>query len=130
AIEAVRASARSARALAYRAGGKPTKMAVVVPRLGRADCAAVMFTADPVTGDRDARVVTAVFGLGEALVSGERSGEEWHMRGGRAVRRRALEKAVLDEAQVLALIALGERIAEHFGAPQDIEWVLEGGRFS
>src|SRR5678815_2734974 len=76
AIESVRASAHSARALAYRPDGKPTKMAVVVQRLVRADCAGVMFTADPVTGDRDARVVTAVSGLGEALVSGERSGEE------------------------------------------------------
>jgi pyruvate,water dikinase len=130
AIARVRASARSPRALAYRRDGEPAAMAVVVQRLVRAVCAGVMFTADPVTGDRDARIVTAVPGLGEALVSGDRTGEEWHVRDGRPVRRRALERAVLDEAQVLALVALGERIAARFGGPQDIEWVLDDGRFS
>ena len=44
--------ALSPRALAYRRDGHPARMAVVVQRLVRADCAGVMFTADPVTGDR------------------------------------------------------------------------------
>lgn len=130
AIETVRASARSPRALAYRRDGKPAAMAVVVQRLVRPDAAGVMFTADPVTGDRDARVVTAVRGLGEALVSGEKDGEEWLVRKGRPLRRRALAEPVLTGEQVLELVAIGERVAAHFGKPQDIEWVLEGGRIA
>ncbi len=130
AIETVRESARSPRALAYRDDSKPAPMAVVVQRLVRADCAGVLFTADPVTGDRDARVITAVRGLGEALVSGERDGEEWRVQGARPVRRRALAEPVLSEAQVSELVAIGERVAAHFGAPQDIEWVIEDGRIA
>jgi len=128
AIEEVRASARSPRALAYREDGRPAAMAVVVQRLVRADAAGVMFTADPVTGDRDALVVTAVRGLGEALVSGEQGGEDWLVRKGRPIRRRSLAEPVLTAEQVMELVAIGERVAAHFGRPQDIEWVLEGGR--
>lgn len=130
AIAKVRESALSSRALAYRDDGKPARMAVVVQRLVRADCAGVLFTADPVTGDRDACVLTAVRGLGEALVSGEQTGEEWLVRAGRPVRRRALAEPVLSEDQVRALVALGARVAAHFGAPQDIEWVIENGRIA
>ncbi len=130
AIAKVRASALSPRALAYRHDGQPARMAVVVQRLVHAECAGVLFTADPVTGDRDARVVTAVRGLGEALVSGERAGEEWLVRNGSPVRRRALPEAVLTVEQVGELVALGDRVAAHFGGPQDIEWVIEQGRIA
>jgi rifampicin phosphotransferase len=130
AIRKVRESARSPRAIAYRQDGKPAAMAVVVQRLVRADAAGVMFTADPVTGDRDARVVTAVRGLGEALVSGEQGGEEWLVQKGRPNRRRSLAAPVLTADQVSELIAIGERVAAHFGRPQDIEWVLERGRIA
>ena len=130
AIKKVRESARSPRALAYRQDGKPAAMAVVVQRLVRADAAGVMFTADPVTGDRDARVVTAVRGLGEALVSGEQGGEEWLVQKGRPIRRRSLAEPVLTAEQVSDLVAIGELVAAHFGGPQDIEWVLESGRIA
>jgi len=129
AIARVRASASSPRALAYRHDGKPARMGVVVQRLVRATAAGVMFTADPVTGDRDVVIVTAVPGLGEALVSGDRIGEEWHVREDRPIRKRAIDDVVLDTDQVKTLTALGRRIAAHFGGPQDIEWVLEDGRF-
>jgi pyruvate,water dikinase len=52
AIAKVRESALSSRALAYRQDGNPVRMGVVVQRLVRAGSAGVMFTADPVTGDR------------------------------------------------------------------------------
>ncbi len=130
AIAQVRQSALSPRALAYRSDGQASPMAVVVQRLVRAECAGVLFTADPVTGDRDTRVVTAVPGLGESLVSGERPGEEWIVQDGQPRRRRALPQAVLSEQLVQQLVAIGDRVAEHFGAPQDIEWVVESGRIS
>jgi rifampicin phosphotransferase len=46
-------------------------MAVIVQALVPADAAGVIFTADPVTGDRNRIVIEAVFGLGEGLVSGK-----------------------------------------------------------
>jgi pyruvate,water dikinase len=62
------------RAVAYRdrLGIEPAevRIAVVVQRMVDADTAGVMFTANPVTGDRDQVVVEASAGLGEAVVSG------------------------------------------------------------
>ena len=45
-------------------------MAVVVQRMVDADVAGVLFTIDPTRNRRDRMVVEAVFGLGEAVVSG------------------------------------------------------------
>ncbi|TYB58670.1 phosphoenolpyruvate synthase [Nonomuraea sp. PA05] len=62
------------RAVAYRGrlgiGDAGVRMAVVVQRMVEAEVAGVMFTADPVTGDRTRLVVDASSGLGEAVVSG------------------------------------------------------------
>jgi len=67
------ASADADRARAYRRrtgpGGEEC-MAVIVQRLVRPDAAGIVFTADPVTGGRDVVVVNASYGLGEAVVSG------------------------------------------------------------
>jgi len=55
-------------------------MAVLVQRLVEADAAGVAFTANPVTGDRGEVVVSAVRGLGERLVSGQVTPDEWGVR--------------------------------------------------
>ncbi|MFC4358051.1 PEP/pyruvate-binding domain-containing protein [Halobium salinum] len=63
------------RAVAYRArngvSNRDVAMAVVVQPTVDADAAGVLFTADPVTGNRRVATVDATFGLGEALVAGE-----------------------------------------------------------
>jgi len=130
AIASVRASGSSARALAYRETGSAAQMGIVVQRLVHPEAAGVLFTADPVTGDRETCVVSAVPGLGESLVSGENSGEEWAVQGTAVVRRRTFADGVLSEAQVRALSALGLRIAAEAGTPQDIEWVISRGQIS
>lgn len=76
AIRRVWASAFDPRVAAYRAargagGAGPVRMGVVVQRLVDAEAAGVAFSADPVTGDRTVAVVSAVYGLAEALVAGE-----------------------------------------------------------
>ena len=68
------ASFFSERALFYRARKGSLDdlgMAVVVQRMVAADVAGVLFTCDPVQRRRDRMVVEAVFGLGEAAVSGQ-----------------------------------------------------------
>ncbi len=76
-LDAVRrcwASLWTARAMAYRArqGIDPAEvsLAVVVQELVDAASAGVMFTADPSTGRRDAVLISAAWGLGEAVVGG------------------------------------------------------------
>ncbi|MGI5183194.1 rifamycin-inactivating phosphotransferase [Dactylosporangium sp. CA-152071] len=125
-------------------------MAVVVQRMVLPEASGVMFTADPVTGDRRSVCVEAVNGLGEALVSGLVNADSYTVRGGTIVARRigvkrlAVDPApaggtsereidpdeqalpALSDAQVVRLAELGRRIEAHFGRPQDIEWCLAG----
>lgn len=102
-------------------------MAVLIQRLVKADVAGVAFTANPVTGNRDEVVVNVVHGLGERLVSGEASPDEWTVNGGEAVCHRSPESAMQAD-QVLKLAAVARQVEAHFGAPQDIEWAQTGGR--
>ncbi|HET7520292.1 MAG TPA: PEP/pyruvate-binding domain-containing protein [Candidatus Limnocylindria bacterium] len=123
AAERILASASAPRAEAY-GGGGGTRMAVIVQRMVRPAAAGVALTADPLSGDRQTTVVTAVRGLGERLVSGEAGGDEWEVRGDAATERRRVEGA-LDGAQVSAVAREARRIADRRGVPQDVEWAID-----
>src|SRR4051812_37189866 len=134
--------------LRNRADPRAVAMAVVVQEMVRPDVAGVLFTADPVTGNRRVVSVEAAFGLGEALVSGLTSPDVYKVRDGevggatvgskavaveassaggiveRAVEPRRRAERALSDDQVLRLAAIGRRIEAHFGRPQDIEWCL------
>jgi pyruvate,water dikinase len=123
-------------------------MAVVVQRMVFPQAAGVLFTADPVTGNRKVVSVEASFGLGEALVSGLVNADVYRVRDGEVVakavgtKRLAIlaspaggtqeqaiepgrqEQPALTDAQVVRLAQLGRRIEAHFGRPQDVEWCL------
>ena len=123
-------------------------MAVVVQRMVFPQAAGILFTADPVTGNRKVASVDASFGLGEALVSGIVNADVYKVRDGQVVTKtiatkqlailpsplggtqeqaiepeRQKQPALTDE-QVVRLAELGRRIEAHFGRPQDIEWCL------
>ncbi|WDZ88166.1 rifamycin-inactivating phosphotransferase [Micromonospora cathayae] len=151
------ASLFTERAVTYRQRNgidhRTVRMAVVVQRMVVADAAGVLFTADPVTGNRTVSTVEAGFGLGEALVSGLVTPDVFTVRDDGtvtravAVKRRAVraqpaggtrevavdpqrqEQPALTDAQVVRLVRLGRRIEAHFGRPQDIEWCLVDGDF-
>src|ERR671918_724348 len=110
--------------------------------------AGILFTADPITGNRKVASVEASFGLGEALVSGLVNADVYKVRDGEvlakavATKRLAVhalpaggtqeqtieaerqEQPALTDAQVVQLAQLGRRIEAHFGCPQDIDWCL------
>lgn len=114
-------------------------MAVLVQVMVAADAAGVVFTANPLTGDRSEVVITAVRGLGERLVSGEAVGDRWIIRGeadgdgGEATCQDGREAAITAE-QALAIAALARRVEARFAAegqaraPQDIEWAISSGQ--
>jgi rifampicin phosphotransferase len=143
------------RAVTYRAVNgidhTAVELAVVVQRMVDAEVAGVLFTADPVTGRRHRAVVDASPGLGEAVVSGAVNPDRFvvdvdtgeiveRQTGDKRVEVRAVtgggteqvsrttaqDSASLGDAQVRELAALGERVERHFGAPQDIEWAVDG----
>lgn len=123
-------------------------MAVVVQQMVFPHAAGILFTADPVTGNRKVSSVEATFGLGEALVSGLVNPDIYTVRDGEVVakaiaakrlaiyaspaggtREEAIEpqrqqQSALTDAQVVRLAELGRRIEARFGRPQDIEWCL------
>ncbi|GLY50420.1 rifamycin-inactivating phosphotransferase [Lentzea sp. NBRC 102530] len=151
------ASLFTERAVSYRLrngfGHRGVRMAVVVQRMAFPDAAGVLFTADPVTSNRRISCAEAVFGLGEAFVSGLVNADVYRVLDDEVIektvatkhlalravpeggtREEAVEPArrrlpALTDAQVVHLTRLGRRIEEHFGGPQDIEWCLTGGEF-
>ena len=146
------ASLFTERAVAYRLQNgidhRQVEMAVVVQQMVAPDAAGVVFTADPITSNRNVVSIEATLGLGEALVSGRMTPDAFQVRDGRITSTSVATKSfavrsspaggtvetpieagrqqqpALTGAQVLALAELGRRIEAHFGCPQDIEWCL------
>jgi phosphoenolpyruvate synthase/pyruvate phosphate dikinase len=102
-------------------------MALLVQTMVPADVAGVAFSANPVSGDRSEAVVSAVRGLGERLVSGEASPDEWLVKDGSPTRLSAPENAITAE-QAKEIADLATKAQAHFGTPQDIEWAVAEGR--
>jgi pyruvate,water dikinase len=138
AVQRCWASLWTDRAVAYRAAqgidGAGVALAVVIQRMVDAESAGVLFTADPVTGRRRQAVLDAARGLGEAVVSGSVDPDHFVVdtATSRIVERRrgasaADATASVTDAQVRALAALGDRVENAFGSPQDIEWAIDRG---
>src|SRR3954466_2058694 len=132
---------------------RKVRMAVVVQRMVFPHAAGILFTADPVTGNRKVATAEATCGLGEALVSGLMNADFYKVRDDKviaktvATKRLAIyatpdggtqeqaieperqEQPALTDSQVLRLAQLGRRIEAHFGGPQDIEWCLVDDEF-
>ncbi|WP_084505801.1 phosphoenolpyruvate synthase [Nocardia harenae] len=127
-----------------------TEVAVVLQRFVAARASGVLFTVDPVTGDADRLVVSAVYGLGEGLVSGavdadtavlDREGAVLELTVGAkeqeylpgpgdgvlatdvSAERRAAR--VLAAAELAELAGHGRELAAALGGPQDIEWAID-----
>jgi pyruvate,water dikinase len=136
AVQRCWASLWSPAALAYRRrrelAADDAEMAVVVQALVPADSAAVAFTRHPVTGRDDQLVITAVRGLGDAMVAGTVTPDTYVVdRSSREVvtfdpgedpAGRALEPEAL-----AALVELCLEVEARFGQPVDIEASMAGG---
>ena len=85
------ASLFTERAVTYRLRNgvdhRRVRMAVVVQQMVFPQAAGILFTADPVTGNRKVASVEASFGLGEALVSGLVNADIYTVRDGEIVAR-------------------------------------------
>jgi len=135
-VEAVivcRRSAESAQARAYRQarqiGADVMRIGVLVQQMVPAVTSGVAFTINPITG-ADELVINAAPGLGEALVSGRVTPDEYRLRKSDLTVLAASN--VSDAAKALDLAGLGDlllRIERHYGAPQDVEWCHDGALF-
>jgi pyruvate,water dikinase len=149
------ASLYTDRAIAYRHeqgyAHEQVAMSVAVQQMVEPKSAGVAFTIDPTNGDRSKIVIDSAFGLGESVVSGEVTPDNYvvdkvvfeivkrvvsakelecvHDPVADTVVHRALpaERATepsLTDAEVRAVARLARLCEKHFGRPQDVEWAV------
>jgi pyruvate,water dikinase len=146
------------RVIAYRAARGVTgeaAIAVIVQQFVNADCAGVILTADPATGDADRILLEASFGLGEVVMGGEvepdlyvvaknsprilqvRIGNKTHKAAATsdgAVTRvdvppDDVRRQAVSTTNIIALAQLATEVEREMGGdPQDIEWAIAEGR--
>ncbi|MDQ0914859.1 phosphoenolpyruvate synthase [Paenibacillus sp. V4I5] len=128
-------------------------ISVIVQRMVFPQASGILFTADPITSNRNSLSIDAGFGLGEALVSGLVSADCYKVQEGEIVDKRIATKKLaiygrkeggtetkqidpdqqttqtLTEQQILQLAHIGRQIEAYFGCPQDIEWCLADDTF-
>ncbi|MEM8850499.1 MAG: PEP/pyruvate-binding domain-containing protein [Pseudomonadota bacterium] len=107
---------------ALKTGAQAEAPAIVVQRMIAARASGVAFSADPVSGRRDHVVVSAIEGLGDRLVSGEEDGTTWTV----GVTIEGPNDGPLTRTEVEQVAILARRAETAFGAPQDIEWAIDG----
>jgi pyruvate, water dikinase len=141
------------RAIAYRAeNGYPhddVAMSVAVQQMVLPKSAGVAFTLNPANGDRSSIVIDSAFGLGESVVSGTvtpdnymvdkvifeitkrtvSAKEEECCLDGDTVVHRPLDAdrstaPSLSDAEIKAVARLARAAEKHFGCPQDVEWAV------
>lgn len=156
-VEAVKgcfASLFEARAIYYRVVNKYDHMkvalAVPVQIMVNSDASGIMFTADPVNSDASIIIIEGGLGLGEAIVSGsvtpdnysvdkatmkivkqEIHEQQWQIvkKDGKNVHVKLTEhertSPKLTEDQIMRLAKVGMEAEKHYGAPQDTEFAIE-----
>jgi pyruvate,water dikinase len=117
--------------------------------------AGVMFTINPINGDRSKVAIEAGFGFGEAVVSGsvnpdhylvnkvtleieevvvsDKGNEFAYNPETREMEYRELpperrQEPCLDDREIIALTEVAKKVEAHFGMPQDIEFAISGSR--
>ncbi len=130
------------------------EMGIVVQKMVDAEKAGVIFTANPMTNDTSQIVIEAVWGYGEAIVSGlvipdeyvinKEDGSLLEKKIGRklwmkrydpvyglkkdSVERERIDAQVLENGEIEKLWEFARKVEGHYGTPQDIEWCEEKNR--
>ena len=145
-------SVRSERVLAYCAQhglvAAEIRMAVVVQRMFSSHTSGVMFTVDPADPDSGQVLISAGYGLGEGVVSGQTDTDLYRV-GRDAVAAEISDKGqmvqafpeggtglvavpserrsvrCLEDKQALQLAEIGRSLESRFGVPQDVEWAID-----
>lgn len=147
-------SIKSERALSYAAGQNLPEdqlfVAVVVQKMVESNVSGVMFTVNPISKDKNEIMIEAGYGLGEMLVQGLISPDNF------IVNKKTLDlksknidsqetmlvfkdgenkevpvpsdkkdKQAISDEEVKELAKMAIKIENHYGKPQDIEWAID-----
>lgn len=149
-IKAVWQSAHSPRVIEYRRHhnlAPQTGIAVIIQEMIDADVSGVAFGANPMNGRTDEKVINAVYGLGDGLVSGTLDADQFVIKDGEITAKLAVKTqwvsldekqqggtqltnvsthkqntAALSDAQIWQLAEVLDKVEAEFGQPQDIEF--------
>ncbi|MEK5643510.1 phosphoenolpyruvate synthase [Paenibacillus rhizosphaerae] len=128
-------------------------LSVIIQKMVFPHASGILFTADPMSGNRKQLSIDASFGLGEALVSGLVSADNYKVQGGEIVDKKIAAKTLaiygrkeggtetrqigptqqkaqtLTDEHIVQLERIGRKVEAYFGQPQDIEWCLADDTF-
>ncbi|MGB0862908.1 MAG: PEP/pyruvate-binding domain-containing protein [Saprospiraceae bacterium] len=156
AIKTVWKSAFSERVVAYRKKNNLTQtmsIAIIIQEMIDADVAGVGFGMNPTNGDRNAKVLSAVYGLGEGLVSGELDADTFIFKNNQPIEQKIAHKThqlifnkkeknglikvnleakkadlpTLNTDNINELVIILDTCQRHFYQPQDIEFAIKNG---
>jgi pyruvate,water dikinase len=127
-------------------------ISVGVQKMVNSKAAGVIFTINPVTGDPSQIVIEGNYGLGESVVSGAVTPDDFVVDKNtlKIIERRIAKKTVqylrdpdtgktvhldvpvekqeqpcLNDEEIIKLAELAKRIEQHYGKAQDIEWAID-----
>ncbi|MFO7872469.1 MAG: phosphoenolpyruvate synthase [Candidatus Undinarchaeales archaeon] len=130
-------------------------ISVIIQKMVDSDKAGVMFTVNPAESDESKISIDAAWGLGEAIVGGEVTPDNYvvdkksmqivsknvsekpfmytrDLETGKTKKvnlsEETAKKQVLTEDEIQQLAEYGKQIEKHYGYPQDIEWALEDSK--
>jgi len=147
----------NARAIFYRRKQnfpiEKVKIAVVVQRMINSEKSGIMFTANPISSDRNQIVIEAGYGLGESIVSGsitpdtyivdksnfkildkKLSTQSWaYVKSEQGNKKENIPKdkqslQKIEDKYIIALAKIGASIESHYNKAQDTEWALENNK--
>lgn len=134
---------------------RSVSIAVVVQKMVNSEKAGVMFTVNPINKDRNQALIEATWGLGEAVVSGTVTPDNYCVNKNTCevieeyiseketmfVRNICLKgveekevpyeikcERVLTDNELHELTNLAIKLEKFFGKPEDVEWAIEGGQ--
>jgi len=127
-------------------------LAAVVQRMVQSEKSGIMFTVDPVTNDKNVIVIEAIFGLGEYIVQGKVTPDQYlvdkktlkimkkkvatqdvqFIKKGKSTVESRMSKSLggkqkITNELIVKIAELGKKIEKHYYFPQDIEWAVEKG---
>jgi pyruvate, water dikinase len=127
-------------------------ISVGVQKMVNSRCAGVMFTINPVSGNRDEIVIEGNFGLGETVVSGAVNPDDFIIdKNTMQIKERRISRKTIkfirdpktgktvhldipedeqktvcvSDKELMKLAELAKRIEKHYAKPMDIEWAID-----
>jgi pyruvate, water dikinase len=108
---------------------KNIAVAVVVQKMINSQTAGVMFSANPVTSNKNQIILEACLGLGESLVQGLVTPDNFLIdKKSLKIIEKTVNLNTLSDNQVIELSKLAIKIENHYGFPVDIEWAIDSSQ--